>query len=271
MKPWWCILPLAAALAPAGDSANPSFDLLPAATIQQRLETVPSQLPERRARLESLLREAGCDLLTTLAVPHSQVPDVICTLPGTDPEAGTIVLGAHYDYEAPGAGAVDDWSGAALLPSLYQSLKAQPRRHRLVFIGFAAEEGGLLGSRAYVHKLAKPERSQVRAMVNLECLGLSPPVVWASRADKRLLAAYFAAARALGIPPAGVNVDRVGDDDSHPFLDAKIPVLTIHSVTPETFRILHSRADQVAVIHPRDYYDAYRVAATFLAYIDSEL
>jgi hypothetical protein len=54
------------------------------------------------------------------------------------------------------------------------------------------------------------------------------------------LDSYGRVASALGVPPTGVNVDNVGDDDSHPFLDARIPVITIHSVTQETFPILHS-------------------------------
>jgi len=141
----------------------------------------------------------------------------------------------------------------------------------LVFIAFAREEDGLFGSTEYVKKLAKPARAEIRAMINLECLGLTPPKVWSSRADKRLLSAYILVARALGVEAAGSNVDSVGDDDSHPFLDAKIPVLTMHSITTENFRILHSARDQVQAINPEDYYTAYRVAATYLAYIDTAL
>ena len=42
-------------------------------------------------------------------------------------------------------GAVDDWSGAVMLPSVYQSLKSKARRDTFVFVAFAGEEGGLLG------------------------------------------------------------------------------------------------------------------------------
>ena len=60
----------------------------------------------------------------------------------------------------------------------------------------------------------------------------------------------------------------MGDDDSHPFLSAKIPVLTIHSLTQQTFGILHTGRDQLSAIHPDDYYAAYRLAATYLAFLD---
>jgi hypothetical protein len=108
-------------------------------------------------------------------------------------------------------------------------------------------------------------------MINLECLGLTPPKVWASRADKRLLSAYAGVARSLDIEAVGLNVENVGDDDSHPFLSAKIPVLTIHSTTQETLPILHSKRDQLDAIRPDDYYAAYRLAAAYLAFLDGFL
>jgi hypothetical protein len=62
------------------------------------------------------------------------------------------------------------------------------------------------------------ERNLIHAMVNLECLGTSPPKVWASRADKHLLALYARLAPSIGIKAEASNVERIGDDDSHPFL-----------------------------------------------------
>jgi aminopeptidase-like protein len=122
-----------------------------------------------------------------------------------------------------------------------------------------------------VKKLSNQERSEVRAMVNLECLGLEAPKVWASRADKELLADYVQALNAIHMQPLVSNVDHVGDDDSHPFLNARIPVLTMHSITSSNFGLLHTQRDNLKAIRPADYYDAYRMAATFLAYLDTKL
>jgi Zn-dependent M28 family amino/carboxypeptidase len=232
---------------------------------------VSRKLAERRATLEKLFEEAGCtgESLTSQKVRSSKEPNVICTLKGNEADAGAIVVGGHFDLVDYGMGAVDDWSGAVLLPSLYQSLKSAPRKHDFVFIAFAAEETGLNGSHEYVRKLTREQRGAIRAMVNLECLGMTPPKVWASRADPSLLEAYWKVVAALKLQMFGVNVERVGDDDTHPFRDAKIPTISIHSITQETFPILHSKRDQVAAIHPEMYYDAYRVAATLLAYLDT--
>jgi aminopeptidase-like protein len=268
------VLPLAIALAcmaqPA-DAPKIVFDAVGQSTIQQRLQAVPRKLADRVATLESFFHEAGCDgdRFAEQRVPSSNAPNLVCTLPGeTDSE---IVVGGHLDSIEAGMGAVDDWSGAVLLPSLYQGLKRVPRRHRFVFVGFAAEEQGLVGSFEFVTKLKRDEIHRIHAMINLECLGLGPPEVWVSRANKRLLDAYSVVASILHVEPRGMNVDGVGDDDSHSFLKFGIPVLTIHSLTRETWHILHHPSDKVDAIHPDDYYTAYRMVAAYLAYLDAVL
>ena len=248
------------------------FDAISPAVIQQRLETVSGNLPERRATLERLFAGAGCmgENFTTQPVHGSKEPNLICTLKGQDPAAGTIVVGGHFDFITAGVGAVDDWSGAALLPSLYQSLKSRPRRHNYVFVAFAAEETGLNGSREYVSKLSHEQRTAIHAMINLECLGLTSPKIWASRADPHLLEAYARVVDALHIQAGAVNVESLADDDSHPFRDARIPTLTIHSVTQATYPILHTSRDRLSAIREDDYYAAYRVAAALLSFLDSD-
>lgn len=237
--------------------------------IRERLETVKARNSDRQATLEALFREAGCDDMAQQRVGGSKEPNVICTLGGGGDS--TILVGAHFDADSHGSGAVDDWSGASLLPSLYQSLKNHPRRHRFLFVGFSAEEKGLVGSTNYVKHLSKEDKTALQAMVNLECLGLAPPAVWAFRADKRLLEAYLRVASQLNMPRRAVNVQGVADDDSHPFLDAKVPVITIHSLTRETFSVLHSIRDQVSAINPDQYYSTYRLVTAYLAYLDSTL
>lgn len=266
------LLPIAAAVATLfAQSARVDIDVINPDLVQQRLELVKRDLRARRETLEGLFRDVGCAELTNQKVPGSKEPNVLCALPAQNGGARTIVVGAHFDYADIGNGAVDDWSGAVLLPSLYQSLAKHPRRHRFVFAGFAAEETGLNGSREYVKKLGKEGRPNVAAMVNLECLGLAAPTIWASRADKQLDKFYVAVAQSLRLTPTGVNIDNVGDDDSHPFKDAKIPVISFHSVTQATLRILHSKDDDLEAIDPKHYYDAYRLASLYLAYIDSVL
>lgn len=266
--PWFLLFSLST-ISAQERATRVKFSTIDSATIQRRLEMVERNNSGRQKVLEDLFRDVGCTDLEEQHVPGSLEPNIICAHGGAD--SGVITVAAHYDFSGKGTGAVDDWSGASMLPSLYQSIETTVRRHRFIFVGFTGEEAGLSGSRTYVKRLAKDDRVMIRAMVNLECLGLSEPKVWAHRADKGLLDTYFRVANALGVPPAGVNVDNVGDDDSHPFLNAKIPVITIHSVTQETLPILHSSRDEIRAINPDHYYTAYRLVATYLTYLDSSL
>jgi len=181
-----------------------------------------------------------------------------------------IVVGGHFDLIPAGMGAIDDWSGSVMLPSLYAALKATPHRHDYVFIAFVGEELGLTGSREYVSKLTKEQRAAIVAMINLECLGVEKPKIWASHADPKLLKAYEHVIKSLKIPEDVVNFDKEGDDDAHSFRNAGIPTLTIHSITPLTFPLLHNSHDQLAAIHPDDYYLTYEMIAALLTYLDSE-
>jgi hypothetical protein len=78
-------------------------------------------------------------------------------------------------------------------------------------------------------------------------------------------------ARSVHIPLAEVDVERVGDDDTHPFQAKKIPVISVHSLTQDTWRAIHSPRDNVSAVHEDDYYDAYRLIAFYLAYLDMKL
>ena len=78
-------------------------------------------------------------------------------------------------------------------------------------------------------------------------------------------------AKAIEITVHGVNVDQIGDDDTHPFLSAHIPVISIHSLTQETVGILHSARDQMAAVHLDDYYTSFKLTVYYLAYLDVKL
>ncbi len=217
--------------------------------VKSRLESGVVGARERQAAISDLFASAGCSVEEQRIDKHSG--NVICTLPGET--TSTIVVGGHFDFAEHGQGIVDDWSGSSLLPSLYQALKGRPRQHTYVFVAFAGEERGPVGSSRYVKKLLSDQKAGVRAFVNLECLGLTPVKVWVHRSTPALVSRLSEVARAIQVPIQGVNVDRVGDDDTHPFLSAHIPVISIHSVTQETYGILHSDRDRLDAINLDDY------------------
>ena len=255
---------------PAG-AQQISYHRVEQSAIEERLKSSSSGNSERRAKLHQLFEEAGCKgyFLSEPPVKGSAQPNVVCRLPGTTETE--IIVGAHFDQVENGQGVVDNWSGASLLPSLFESLEAEPHRHTFVFIGFTDEEKGLVGSEQYVKQLTPWDRSKIRAMINLDSLGLSSTKVWLSRADKGLAQALNNVAHSMKLPLAAVNVDQVGSSDSESFAKRDIPSLTIHSVTQETFPILHTSRDTVAAIHMDDYYATYRLVAAYLSYLDQKL
>jgi Zn-dependent M28 family amino/carboxypeptidase len=198
-----------------------------------------------------------------------KIPNVICTLPGTTDSV--ILVGAHTDHTSNGLGVIDDWSGAALLPSLYESLRNKPRLHTYVFIGFSEEESGLKGSGYYAKQMKPDESTRTRAMVNIDSVGLGPSAVWVSRADKGLTSAAWVIATSLKLPLKAINVEKVGSSDSESFKELNIPRITFHSVTQDTLRILHSVRDTEKALRLDDYYETYRLLAAYLAYLDTIL
>ncbi|HZR29732.1 MAG TPA: M28 family peptidase, partial [Terriglobales bacterium] len=112
--------------------------------VEARLKSYKGNDSQREATLKGFFQEEGCteDKLIEQPVKGLKQPNIICELPGTTDSV--IVVGAHFDHVDRGDGVVDNWSGASMLPSLYQALKNEPRRYSFRFISFAGEEKGLV-------------------------------------------------------------------------------------------------------------------------------
>ena len=248
------------------------FRLQTREVVEGRLKSFSTRNSEREALIRKWFADSGCKdaNLSEQALDRKFPPNVICVLPGETQQV--IVVGAHTDkVESFGDGVVDNWTGAVLLPSLLYSLSAQPRHHTLVFVGFSGEEKGLVGSRYYVDQLTSDQRAHVEAMVNFDSLGLGPTEVWASHADKALLDALASVAAASKLPVTTMNVDNLGTADSESFARYQIPRITLHSVTEQTWSILHSPFDKLAAVRMNDYYESYKLIAEYLAYLDDAL
>ncbi len=246
------------------------FSVMPREIVEGRLKSFSRNDSEREAILKTMFTGAGCsEHISEFQVKHVKQPDLICVLPGES--QSTIFVGAHFDHVDAGDGVVDNWSGASLLPSLYEGLKSKPVRHTFVFISFSGEELGELGSEAYVKSMSNDDVARSVAMINLDTLGLGPTAVWLSHADPNLARKLAGVAHALQLPISGVNVERVGSSDSEQFARRKVPRITIHSLTQKTLPILHSSRDKLAAMQLDDYYSSYRLLAAYLVYLDGSL
>jgi len=232
-----------------------------------RFEQNPQPNHERASRLATLFQAAGCSDLIDEPVRRSKLPNVVCTLSGTTEDV--IIVGAHYDKTAAGTGAFDNWSGASLLPSLYEALAEKRRRYTFRFIGFSDEEKGFYGSKSHARKYGSNSIPKPHAMINLDTIGAATTNVWLSRADGRLADALFEISNTLKLPLNVVNVENVGSTDSESFRAKKIPVITIHSLTQELMPKLHSEGDQVSLVSRSQYAESYRLILAYLAYLDA--
>ncbi len=237
--------------------------------IAERLHSAPKKNKERAQKIEELFRQAHCPQLELQKVSGSGQPNVICTVKGQSDSV--IVVGAHFDKVDEGEGIVDNWSGASLLPSLLESVTADPRQHTYAFIAFTGEEEGMVGSQYYLKKLPKEQLAKIRGMVNMDTLGLGPTEVWASHSDKEMLDPLARIASAMKLPIKVMNVEAVGSSDSESFAAKKIPRTTLHSLTSETLPILHSYRDTAKEMRMSDYYQSCRLIAAYVVYLDSAL
>jgi hypothetical protein len=104
--------------------------------------------------------------------------NLVAEIPGTDPNAGFVMLGGHFDSWTGGTGATDNAAGAAVAMEAMRILKSLDlKMARTIRLGlWTAEEQGLLGSRAYVKEhfadsadmKPKPEHAKLAGYYNLD-------------------------------------------------------------------------------------------------------
>jgi hypothetical protein len=262
---WFYLLPGIAALA-----GTINMMVVSRSVVEKRLESYATKNDKREPSLRALFLAAGCtaEQLSEQPVKGLKAPNLICTLKGSD--SNEIVIGAHFDLVEDGSGVIDNWSGASLLPSLYEGIAGTPRRHTFRFVGFSGEEKGLVGSKAYVEDALR-EHERIAAMINMDTLGLGETEIWVSQADPGLVKWIQVTAASMKLPLSGMNVDGAGDTDSTPFHVKKIPAITLHSVTSATLRILHSPRDRIEAIDRNAYYRSYQLILAYLAVLDDNV
>ena len=250
--------------------AQVRFDSLPHDAVETRLAQYSGNDTRREETLKALFEAAGCKggSLSEQPVPNRKQPNVLCVLPGATDEV--VIVGAHFDHADAGSGIVDNWSGASLLPSFYQSLAGIPHQRTYWFIGFTGEEKGLLGSDYFAKQLSDEQAKKIRVMVTIDTLGLGPTEVWSAQSDPDRLKLLAGVSQAMKLPISNFDVSNYGESDEESFIDRHICTVMFHSLTPQTARILHTPQDNPTAIRKDDYYNSYRLITGFLAALDVE-
>jgi hypothetical protein len=230
----WDVLAAAVTRAVADSLLAPSGKTLAAAAaaIDRDLAPASAAVPGVTLTIDvDLVRERGT------------AANVVGILPGTDPTLGreAIVVGAHYDHLGHGGegslapdqigaihpGADDNASGTAAVMGLARAFAAAGGLPRtLVFVAFAGEEMGLVGSSYYVKHPAYPIEQTV-LMLNLDMVGhLRDGKLYIGGIDSGsgLRTLVTDAARRLDLSPE-LRGDPYGPSDHTAFYAAGRPVL----------------------------------------------
>jgi hypothetical protein len=234
--------------------------------ILERMKTIPETNADRAAKLKELFSNAGCNgkSLVEQRIDGVDTPNIICRL-GTEDE-DTVIVGAHYDRNSSAQRPLDNWSGAAILPAIYQSLRNRKRNHSFVFVAFADSGSSPLGAEFFVNHLGRTQLGRAEAMINVDALGLSPTKIWSAHSDKDLVHSLIVMVYALKLSASQIDIAAAGATDSDPFAAHHIPQITIHSLTQQNVA-----TGATTQFRPGNYYDTYRLLCGYLAYLDQTL
>jgi Zn-dependent M28 family amino/carboxypeptidase len=191
--------------------------------------------------------ELGLDESVRSAISRSTTSNVLGRWDGRGSLANEAVLiGGHYDHFGIGTpvagdsiynGALDNASGtAAVLTAAEAFVRSGVRpRRSIVFIGFTAEESGLLGSQALVARPAIP-LNRIAAILNMDVMNLYGRTrdVSALGTDQSTLGAVFTRAAAAEGLKVTVNQDALVRgayfrSDHFPFAKAGVPGTSIEN------------------------------------------
>jgi len=252
-----------AAIPTSAQEAN--FKVSTPEEIKEDFTTVPCEDKKRLEAVKSLFERAGIPSSEIKIDKYKDVENLVWTRKGESSEK--IVIGAHYDKWADGCGAVDNWTGVVTLSHLYRTLKDIPLKKTLVIVAFGKEEKGLIGSRAMTNAFGKDETAEYCAMINIDSLGLSAPQVADNMSSSKLAQFTEDVAKEMKMPFGRASIT-AGTSDSVPFVEKNIPAVTIHGLSNDWPKILHSGNDQVSKINPLSVYLAYRLALAMVVSLD---
>lgn len=269
------------------------FWILPHDTVDFLLQPVPQTDPLRLAQLKQAFKDFQC--LNLREQPVLQSRNLLCTLRGTAPstplpgeagsqktaaalngdvQTGTILFLAHYEHEGSGQSAVDNWSGAIMLPFLYYALSATPRHHTFLF----AEVDGAPGSRALFDSFTTDERHAINGVIAVDALGLGPAQFYINPNDvfgtnlgwwwlpRELIQA--ASVQHFPAPISTIPGGWFKTDDTVPFRHHGIPSIVIQSIAGAAREIPGSSQDTATAINRDTYYNTFVLLAYYAAELD---
>jgi aminopeptidase-like protein len=245
-------------------------------TLQQKevdslVHHVPQEDSIRLAQLKQTFKDVQCSGNDLQEQPFPAGKNLLCTLHGSTSD--TILLVAHYEHQGPGKSAVENWSGATMLPFLYHALVASPRKHTFVFLEVDGEEG----ARSYLRSLVQTQLRALKAVVAVDALGLGTPAFYlrpndfSSAPTEALLENTLLLAaqeKGMAAPEQEIPGKWLKIDDTKQFRFRGIPSILVHSVDRQTQDIPGSEKDTLEAINGDAYFTSYSMLCYFVANLD---
>ena len=175
--------------------------------------------------------------------PFESGVNIFAERPGTDPQAGAVLVAAHYDTVKVSPGADDNSTGVAVVLEVARLLRSHPTPRTLQLALFDREEEGLLGSKAFTSSKAQVEN--LRGVIVMDMVGYACHTAGCQR--------YPVGLPVVPFTDRGDFLAVVGDSEHLPLLKAfqqssqavpsvlTLPVPLKGILTPDTLRSDHAR------------------------------
>lgn len=237
--------------------------------IADEFKTVPCKNSDRLNAVKAFFERMGAkpEEISAEKIPGGSNLMIVKLANSTESASEKIVIGAHLDKTSDGCGALDNWSGIAALAHVYRSVREMKLKKTIIFVAFGEEEKGMYGSAAMVDKIKKEQVPEYCAMINIDSLGLAYPQAADNMSSKKMMDFTADLAGKMKVPFAHAAIPGAGAD-SQPFLSKKIPAITLHGMTNDWPKLLHSSNDKPETVKTESVYLGYRLALALLVEVD---
>jgi len=235
--------------------------------IRSEFDSVPCKNGDRLKAVKALFEKMGAKSEEVTVEKVRGVENVVIRKAAANDTPEKIVIGAHYDKVIAGCGALDNWTGIVTVAHIYRTVKDLPLKKNIVFTAFGREEEGLVGSSAMAGAIKKEQVAEYCAMINIDSLGLGMAQVADNMSNKKLVDLAESLAKDMKAPFTHGPIAGA-DSDSTSFNRKGIPALTIHAMTNDWPKILHTNNDNPSKVNPDSVYLGYRLALALLIRID---
>lgn len=165
--------------------------------------------------------------------PRVTTANVVGEVRGTSRPDELVVVGAHYDTQLDGVGASDNASGIASVIATAERWAERPAARTGVFVAFADEEHGFLGSVQFCRRHREALR-RAALMLNFDALAWKHAWGHSLWVDPAIEAEAARLLTDVGwVPEEIVEASWFPGSDHNPFIDAGVPAMWLWRFPPQ--------------------------------------